>query len=100
VKNSIEEFINQKLKLTLHPRKSFIHKASDGVCFVGYRVFHDHTLIRGKTLLRMQKKYSKKVKKYREGKLSIEKLKQTESSIKGHLIHANAYALKKKLFEK
>ena len=100
VKEKINIFVTTELKLTLHPRKSFIHNAKDGVCFVGYRVFYDHVLIRGATLLRMQKKYKKKVKDFHKGNMSVEKLEQTEASIYGHLKHANSWGLRQKLFDK
>ena len=98
VKEKISQFLTSKLKLTLHPRKSFIHNVKDGVCFVGYRVFWDHILVRGNTLLRMQKKYRKKISNFKKGKIPLEKLIQVENSIKGHLKHANAYDLNKRLF--
>lgn len=98
VREKISQFLTSKLKLTLHPRKSFIHNVKDGVCFVGYRVFWDHILVRGNTLLRMQKKYRKKVSSFKKGKIPLEKLIQTENSIRGHLKHANTFNLEKRLF--
>ena len=100
VKEKINQFLTLKLKLTLHPKKSFIHNVKDGVSFVGYRVFWDHVLIRGTTLLRMQKKYRKKIGNFHKGKLSLEKLTQTKASILGHLKHADSYGLAKKMFGK
>lgn len=100
VKEQINQFVTETLKMTLHPKKSCIQKNKNGMCFVGYRIFWDHILIRGNTLLRMQKKYQKKVSNFRKRKIPLKKLVETENSIKGHLKHANAYNLAKKMFGK
>jgi retron-type reverse transcriptase len=98
VKEQINQFVIQTLKMTLHPKKSYIQKTKDGVCFVGYRIFWDHILIRGSTLLRFQKKYRKKIRLFKNGLLPLEKLIICQQSFCGHLKHANAYKLKKRLF--
>ena len=89
----IEKFLNRKLGLSLHPKKNTIKNVTDGVPFVGYRIFYDHVLVRGDTLRHMQRKYRKKQKKFLQGKLSEFELTQSKVSIKGHLQHANAYLL-------
>lgn len=52
VRNMLKQLLEDNLKLTLHPEKVFIQNVSFGVPFVGYRIFYDHILIRGKTLRR------------------------------------------------
>lgn len=98
IKAQISQFVTQTLKITLHPKKSFIQRTDIGVCFVGYRIFWDHILIKGSTLLRFQKKYRKKIKLCKRGLLLQEKLILCQQSFCGHLVHANAYKLKKKMF--
>jgi len=100
VKEQINQFVVEALKMTLHPKKSCIQKSNNGMCFVGYRIFWDHILIRGNTLLRMRKKYRKRVINFKKGKISLKELINTENSIRGHLKHANAYGLAKKMFGK
>lgn len=99
VKDEIQAFLAQNLKLTLHPDKTMIQNAKDGVCFVGYRIFYDHVLIRGSTLLRMQRKLKLRRRQCQSGKISREKYNQTISSFKGHLKHANAWKLQQTLFD-
>jgi retron-type reverse transcriptase len=98
IKNKINTFLENKLKLTLHPKKSFIQNVKYGVCFVGYRIFFDHVLVRGSTLRRFQKKYRKKLKKVLGGLLEEKKLEACKQSFRGHLKHANTYWLDKKMF--
>lgn len=90
----IKEFLEQKLYLTLHPHKTIIQGVELGVPFVGYRVFHDHVLVRGKTLLRFERGYRKKLEKYRKGEMSVEEILAVQQSIRGHLSHCNSRGLK------
>lgn len=99
-KEKIDLFLRQVLKLELHKNKTFIQNVNQGVCFVGYRVFADYTLIRGSTLINFQKKYHKKVKKYQKGLIAWEELEKCQKSFQGHLKHANAYNLSRKMFGK
>ena len=98
-KKQIEFFLQRDLKLTLHPQKSFIQNINQGVCFVGYRIFPNYTLIRGSTLIHFQKKYHQKMKKYQKKLISWEEVKRCQNSFQGHLKHANAYHLSKNLFK-
>lgn len=98
VKEKIGVFLKESLGLDLHPQKVSIKNVKEGVAFVGYRIFYDHILIRGSTLLRMQRKLKIRRRQCQSGKISQKKLNQTISSFKGHLKHANAWRLSKKMF--
>lgn len=95
----IQEFLESKLGLKLHPKKNTIKNVRDGVPFVGYRIFYDHILVRGDTLRHMQRKYRKRQKQFRNGYISELDLSQSKAAIKGHLDHANAYLLYHKLID-
>lgn len=98
VREEIREFLNKELKLELHPKKLIIKSVKDGVTFVGYRIFYDHILIKGSTLLRMQRKYKFRKKQLAKGIIDEQKFKSTINSFKGHLDQANAYKLKRMMF--
>lgn len=100
LQSTIDEFLKNKLHLSLHPKKLTIKNVTDGVPFVGYRIFYDHVLIRGNTLRRIERNYRSKRKQVKEGKIPEKKLAETKASIVGHFKHANTYGLAKKLFEK
>lgn len=98
IRNSINSFLKEKLKLQLHPKKVTIKNVKDGIPFVGYRIFYDHILIRGSTLLRMQRKYKLRKKQLKKGLIDEYKLNSTIKSFEGHLKKANAWKLKQKMF--
>lgn len=94
-KERMEAFLRERLALELHPKKVQIKNVSHGVTFVGYRIFYDHVLVRGSTLLRMQKRYRKKEKGFRQGKIPQDTLMRSHASLSGHLKHANTHNLRK-----
>jgi len=62
-RESIKNFIGEKLKLKLHPKKVYIQRTSFGIDFCGYRIFADKILMRKKTLRRYIRRYKKMNKK-------------------------------------
>lgn len=49
----LQEFLQKKLKLLLHPDKLFLSTIASGVDFLGWKHFPDHRLLRNKTKQRM-----------------------------------------------
>jgi hypothetical protein len=47
----------------------------------------------------MQKNYRNKVRAYHDGKITLEKLRETESALYGHFNHADTYGLEQKMFK-
>lgn len=74
-------FLNQKLKLSLHPDKLFIKTVASGVDFLGWVHFPDHRVLRTATKRRMFKK------------ITQEKSGATIASYRGMLTHGNGYKL-------
>lgn len=93
VRENIRNFLKEKLKLNLHPRKITIKNVNEGVPFVGYRIFYDHKLVRGETLIRLQRKHRKRKKLFQEGKITKNQMQMSEASVRGHLKHADAHGL-------
>lgn len=59
LKSEIAVFLENGLKLTLHPRKRLIQRASFGIDFCGYNIFTDKILLRKKTIRRFVRKYKR-----------------------------------------
>ena len=53
--SSIQEFLQTKLKLSLHPDKLFLKTVASGIDFLGWIHFSDHKVLRTKTKQRMFK---------------------------------------------
>ncbi len=52
----IRDFLSEKLKLKLHPKKVFIETLASGVDFLGWVNFSDHRILRTVTKRRMLRK--------------------------------------------
>lgn len=81
----IQEFLDQRLKLTLHPDKIFIKTLASGVDFLGWVHFPDHRVLRTATKRRMFKK------------LAINPSPERINSYLGLLQHGNTYRLQHQL---
>lgn len=81
----IQEFLQNNLKLSLHPDKFFLKTISSGVDFLGWVNFSDHRVLRTKTRQRMFKKIQK------------ENSEESLQSYLGLLSHGNAFKTRKKL---
>ena len=82
----IADFLDEKLKLTLHPDKVFIKTFASGVDFLGWVHFPDHKVPRTSTRRRMFKNITQKVGKT-----------ETVDSYLGLLSHGNGYKLQKQI---
>ncbi|MDO8574391.1 MAG: RNA-directed DNA polymerase, partial [bacterium] len=93
----VNTFLQEKLKLKLHPNKVSIRKLHQGVDFLGYVVFPKHRLVRSKTRRRIFKKMRGKIGEYRLGKIAGKSLEQSLQSYLGVLSHANTHKLRERL---
>lgn len=81
----IEQFLWEKLRLTLHPNKVSISTYASGIDFLGWVHFPHHSSVRTVTKRRMLKN------------LSINSSNETLTSYLGLLKHGNAHSLRSKI---
>ncbi len=87
----IEKFLNEKLKLNLHPDKIAFRKLAWGLDFVGYVAHEKFTLPRKKTVERMFTKLEK------IQATNPDKLNESSQSYLGYLKHVHSHAISAKL---
>ncbi len=91
--NPIKEFLNEKLKLGLHPNKIEIRKYGRGIDFLGYVIFPHRIVLRKRSKKRMIRKLKNKISTYKHASITKEKLNRSLQSYLGLLSHADAYKL-------
>jgi hypothetical protein len=96
----IENFLENKLHLQLHPGKVTIRKYGRGIDFLGYVMLPSHIMMRTKTRKRMLRKLKARVEKYKNGTIDKDHLYASLQSYLGVLSHANAYELTQELQNK
>lgn len=93
----IADFLENSLRLELHPNKIIIRKIDWGVDFLGYIVLPYFILPRTKTKRRIFKKLQDKIRDVQNGTISQASYNQTMASYIGFLKHANTYSFRQDL---
>ena len=93
------EFLENRLKLSLHPNKVTIRKYRQGIDFLGYVSFPRFTILRVKTKKRMFKRVKARLIGFQNGLVKKESLKATLLSYFGMLKHCNAFLVKQDLLK-
>lgn len=96
----IRQFADSNLKLRLKDKVTLIAPVSEGVPFLGFRVFPGIIRIKRENLVRMRRKIHQKEQLYIEGKISEKSLTQSVNSIVGHVAHVNSLSVRRGIFEK
>jgi len=98
--SEIENFTENVLKLKLKDKVTIIAPVSEGVPFLGFRVFPGLIRIKRENLVRMRRKVHHKEQLYLEGKIPEQSLIQSVNSIVGHVAHVNSRSARRRIFEK
>lgn len=98
-KDKIEEFLLEELELNLN-KKTCIRPVSQGIEFVGYRVWTDRVCIRKSTSLRIKRALKGMKVKYANYEVSLQDVTDTLQSYLGMLEHCDSDALVESILEK
>ncbi|MCX6740897.1 MAG: RNA-directed DNA polymerase [Candidatus Parcubacteria bacterium] len=97
LKDQIQEFLRQQLKLEFNPKQLSVFPASRGIDFLGYVVFSHYCLLRQSTIKRYIKKIKAKMKKFGPNFLSSQEFKRSWISWRGYAKFAESWHLRKKI---
>ncbi len=89
----IRDFLSQRLRLELHPKKVMISKLGSGIDFLGYVLFENHTLMRTTSKQRMKRRLKEAYENYLIGKTDAIPMDQKIQSYLGILSHADQRTL-------
>jgi len=97
VRARIDAFLWQKLRLKLHPEKVAVFPVSQGISFLGYRVFLGHRRLMRANITRFKRRMKKLKGEYESGEGSLKAISCSLNSWLGYALHANTYRLRKNL---
>jgi len=97
VRQAIIEFLGD-FRLRLHPHKCEIFPVTEGIRFLGYRVFPTHRLLAKDNVTRFRRRVRRMQHEYAAGRLTSEKISQRLMAWSGHAKQANTYRLRCQLF--
>lgn len=86
------------LRLHLHENKSRVFRTTDGVDFLGYRIYPNHTRVRKSIVKKYRRKLRNMAEEYKNGNIRIPEINNSIQSWIGHVKHADCYQLRKEIF--
>jgi hypothetical protein len=95
----INQFITQDLKIELNKRVTQVAPVTDGIPFLGFRIFPKLIRLKRENLLRMKTKIRKKEIQFKKGYVSEKNLINSVGSIIAHVSHVNSLSIRKGIFE-
>lgn len=96
VKLEIEHFL-ERLRLRIHPDKSVVFPCSQGIRFLGYRVFPTHRLLAKENVHRFRRRMRSMQREFAAGRIGFDAIRPRIMSWIGHAQHANTYRLRSDL---
>lgn len=96
VRRQIEVFL-QGYRLVLHEGKSRVYRTSEGVTFLGYRIFQGFTLLPSANVRRFRRRTRRKLKAYQDGRLSGRDFTASLRGWEGHALRADTWRLRLRL---
>lgn len=91
--DAMTTFLRNELYLTINPHKVRLYPTRVGVDFVGYVIYPDHIRLRGSSVRRFKKRYRRQLRAVKNGRLPIEKMRESFTAWSAHAMHANATGL-------
>lgn len=88
------------MRLRLHPRKSVIFPVTQGIRFLGYRVFPTHRRLDKQNVRRFRRRLKMMQREYAAGRISLDDIRTRIMSWLGHAKHADTWQLIGKLLER
>ena|SRR3989344_4092596 len=96
-RGKIDEFLRNKLKLTLHPDKTKICLLDRGVTFLGFRIFYYHKIPKKSNYNKFESKFKELKVLYREKQISREKVIEALEGWMAYANHGNTYRYRRNL---
>lgn len=95
----IRAFVQSRLRLSLKEKVTRIAPVSEGIPFLGFRVFPQFIRLQRPNLMRLRKKVKLREWQFSKGFIGEEDLIRSVRSMVAHVSHANSTQLRRKEFE-
>lgn len=99
LRSEFADFLREDLKLALKKKATVLAPCTEGLPFLGFRIYPGLIRIKYQNKKRLLRKLRSSVEEYREGTIPEEKYEQSLRSITEHLKIADTYQLRRNIFE-
>jgi hypothetical protein len=93
----ISIFLSTELKISLHPEKTKIVSMSDGVTFLGLRIFENHKILKECNIRKFKKKLARMCEQFNNHKIDYDEVYNLLEGWIAYSKNADTYRLRKKL---
>lgn len=94
-----EAFQDKLAELGFEFSKTSVLPTSRGINFLGYRIWHDHRLLRKDSVVRARRRFKHLQGLYARGLISVERVRQFVQSWLAHAMHADSFEVRKEIME-
>lgn len=98
-RNEIVDFLEVKLQLQLKPSATFFNQKTNGLSFLGTRIFPSMIRIRTDSARRSFKRLKRRQHEFANGRIDFESLSQSTNSILSHMAVFDTLALRQAFFK-
>lgn len=93
----IDHFLGEKLYLQLHSTKTRIIPLTQGIPFLGFRIFYYHKLVRKSNLRKIKQLLAEALQGYHEGGVDAQQVWELFYGWSAYALHGSTYALRNRL---
>ena len=97
-REAAREFLATRLRLVLHPKKSWVFPVKVGLDFCGFRLYPTHRRLRRSSVRRFVARFRRQREAYGRGELSLEDMTTSVQSWIAHAAHGDTWRLRQRLF--
>ncbi len=96
----IENFIGRELRLSLKAKVTTIAPVTQGIPFLGFRIFRNLIRIKRENLVRLRRNIRRQENDFLAGRISQQALILSVNSMIGHVSHVSSLQERRKIFER
>jgi retron-type reverse transcriptase len=97
MRRRIEAFLGE-YRLTIHPGKSRVYRVSEGITFLGWRIFPRHSRLVRENVQRFRAKIRQLQTQYAEGRMDWDDVEAAVQGWIGHAAHGDTWMLRQRIF--
>jgi len=97
IRGQIKKYL-EGLRLSMHENKSRVHRVSEGLCFLGHRIFPEYRRLKRENVVRFRKRMRKMQRLYEEGRMSWQDVNNSIQSWNAHAAFSRTWHLRSRLF--
>ena len=98
IKKELKEFLQNKLELTLHPKKAEVFPIKNRIPFLGYHVYRYQKRLQKNNIKRFIKRMKVKQCEFSKSKIDMKQITQSIHAWIGHSSHADTNKLRESIF--